>query len=80
MRWFVLWLFADLIFRLNNFSETIGFLLSLALSVSISPEAGITERKLRTRGGAGGEVPTTPSPFGATAWLARKTRNRLEVH
>jgi hypothetical protein len=27
----VLWLFADLIFRLNNFIETIGFLLSLAL-------------------------------------------------
>jgi hypothetical protein len=31
MRWLVLWLFADLIFRLNNFIETIGFLLSLAL-------------------------------------------------
>jgi hypothetical protein len=27
----VLWLFADLIFRLNNFIETIGFLLSMAL-------------------------------------------------
>ena len=31
MRGLVLWLFADLIFRLNNFIETIGFLLSLAL-------------------------------------------------
>jgi hypothetical protein len=31
MRGFVLWLFADLIFRLNNFIETIGFLLSFAL-------------------------------------------------
>ena len=35
MRWLVLWRFADLIFRLNNFIETIGFLLSLAL---IAPE------------------------------------------
>ena len=31
MRWLVLWLFADLIFRLNNFIETVGFLLSLTL-------------------------------------------------
>jgi hypothetical protein len=31
MRGLVLWLFANLIFRLNNFIETIGFLLSLAL-------------------------------------------------
>lgn len=31
MRGLVLWLFADLILRLNNFIETIGFLLSLAL-------------------------------------------------
>jgi uncharacterized membrane protein YqjE len=31
MRWLVLWHFADLIFRLNDFIETIGLLLLLAL-------------------------------------------------
>ena len=31
MRWLVLWLFADLVFRLNNFTKKVGFLLVLAL-------------------------------------------------
>ena len=38
MRGLVLWLFADLSFRLNNFIETIGFLLfSLALIAAGHP-------------------------------------------
>lgn len=37
MRVLVLWLFADLSFRLNNFIETIGFLLSLALIAAGHP-------------------------------------------
>ena len=40
MRGLVLWLFADLIFRLNNFIETIGFLLSLALASNGHCRAG----------------------------------------